>query len=117
MQPVLAFDQIHAGMLAIVGGKAGNLGEMSRAGLPVPPGFCVTTEAYRRATSDDGLRRILEDIAATAPADTVALSAHAARADRDSGDDDAAGSRGRSVRCVSRTGGCTARRRAIVGDC
>jgi rifampicin phosphotransferase len=80
MQPVLAFDQIHAGMLALVGGKAGNLGEMSRAGLPVPPGFCVTTEAYRLATSDDGLRRILEDIAATAPADTVALSALAARA-------------------------------------
>jgi rifampicin phosphotransferase len=80
MQPVLAFDQIHAGMLAIVGGKAGNLGEMSRAGLPVPPGFCVTTDAYRLATSDDGLRRILDDIAATAPTDTVALSAHAARA-------------------------------------
>jgi phosphohistidine swiveling domain-containing protein len=80
MEPVLAFDQIHAGMLAMVGGKAGNLGEMSRAGLPVPPGFCVTTEAYRLATSDDGLRRILEDIAATAPTDTMALSAHAARA-------------------------------------
>ena len=80
MQPVLAFDQIHAGMLAIVGGKAGNLGEMSRAGLPVPPGFCVTTYAYRLATNDDGLRRILEDIAATSPTDTTALSAHAARA-------------------------------------
>ena len=37
MHPVLAFDQIQTGMLAIVGGKAGNLGEMSRAGLPVPP--------------------------------------------------------------------------------
>ena len=80
MRPVLAFDQIHAGMLAVVGGKAGNLGEMSRAGLPVPPGFCVTTDAYRAATNDDGLRRILDDIAATAPTDTLALSAHAARA-------------------------------------
>jgi pyruvate,water dikinase len=80
MQPVLALDQIRTGMLAIVGGKAGNLGEMSRAGLPVPPGFCVTTEAYRLATDDDGVRRILEDIAATAPTDTMALSAHAARA-------------------------------------
>jgi pyruvate,water dikinase len=80
MQPVLAFDQIHTGMLAIVGGKAGNLGEMSRVGLPVPPGFCVTTDAYRLATNDDGLRRILEDIAATAPTDTIALSALSARA-------------------------------------
>ena len=67
MQLVLAFDQIHSGMLAVVGGKAGNLGEMSRAGLPVPPGFCVTTDVYRLATNNDGLRRILDDIAATAP--------------------------------------------------
>src|SRR5262249_28725504 len=32
----------------IAGGKAANLGELIRAGLPVPPGFCVTTEAYAR---------------------------------------------------------------------
>jgi pyruvate,water dikinase len=80
MQPVLAFNQIHGGMLGLVGGKAGNLGEMTRAGLPVPPGFCVTTEAYRLATANGGLDAILDDIAATAPADTIALSAHAARA-------------------------------------
>src|SRR5262245_28148285 len=80
MQPVLAFDQIHTGMLALVGGKAGNLGEMIRVGLPVPPGFCVTTDAYRLATNDDALRRLLQDIATTSPTDTSALSAHAARA-------------------------------------
>ncbi|HTW56117.1 MAG TPA: phosphoenolpyruvate synthase [Thermoplasmata archaeon] len=34
--------------LAMVGGKAGKLGELVRHGLPVPPGFVVTTEAYRR---------------------------------------------------------------------
>ncbi|HZY91689.1 MAG TPA: phosphoenolpyruvate synthase [Thermoplasmata archaeon] len=32
--------------LALVGGKAGKLGELVRQGLPVPPGFVVTTEAY-----------------------------------------------------------------------
>lgn len=32
--------------LAVAGGKAANLGEMVRAGLPVPPGFCVTIEVY-----------------------------------------------------------------------
>ncbi len=31
-----------------VGGKALNLGRLLRADLPVPPGFCVTTPAYRR---------------------------------------------------------------------
>ncbi|WP_345800302.1 PEP/pyruvate-binding domain-containing protein [Microbacterium sp. AZCO] len=35
--------------LAAVGGKAANLGELIRAGFTVPPGFCITTEAYRRA--------------------------------------------------------------------
>ena len=35
--------------IGAVGGKAANLGELIRAGFDVPPGFCVTTEAYRRA--------------------------------------------------------------------
>ncbi|MCI4355492.1 MAG: phosphoenolpyruvate synthase, partial [Thermoplasmata archaeon] len=30
-----------------MGGKAGKLGELVRQGLPVPPGFVVTTEAYQ----------------------------------------------------------------------
>ena len=42
-------------MLPDVGGKAANLGELMRAGLPVPAGFCLTTRAYRRATSPAGL--------------------------------------------------------------
>jgi len=33
--------------LPLVGGKAGKLGELIRQGLPVPPGFVVTTDAYR----------------------------------------------------------------------
>ena len=35
------------GRRALAGGKGANLGELVRAGLPVPPGFVVTTEAYR----------------------------------------------------------------------
>ena len=49
---VLQFGDIAAGMLAVVGGKAANLGELTRARLPVPPGFCLTTEAYRIAVGD-----------------------------------------------------------------
>ena len=45
---------IRATMLPEVGGKAANLGELIRAGLPVPPGFCLTTEAYRCALQPDG---------------------------------------------------------------
>lgn len=33
--------------LPLVGGKAGKLGEMIRQGLPVPPGFVVTTDTYQ----------------------------------------------------------------------
>jgi pyruvate,water dikinase len=45
--------------LSTVGGKAANLGELIRAGLPVPPGFCVTTEAYRRIAGEAGLADLL----------------------------------------------------------
>ncbi|WP_235835489.1 MULTISPECIES: PEP/pyruvate-binding domain-containing protein [Arthrobacter] len=40
-------------MLPEVGGKAANLGELTWAGFPVPPGFCLSTEAYRRALQVD----------------------------------------------------------------
>ncbi|PVH27844.1 phosphoenolpyruvate synthase [Pararhodobacter oceanensis] len=44
---VLPFARIDHSALAEVGGKGANLGEMARAGFPVPDGFCVTTRAYR----------------------------------------------------------------------
>ena len=40
------FDQIHKDDIALAGGKGANLGELSHAGLPVPPGFVITTTAY-----------------------------------------------------------------------
>ncbi|SFM35559.1 phosphoenolpyruvate synthase [Pelosinus propionicus] len=44
---VLFFDQIDHISLPYVGGKGANLGELTKAGFPVPGGFCVTTYAYR----------------------------------------------------------------------
>ncbi|MDW8368657.1 MAG: pyruvate, phosphate dikinase [Geminicoccaceae bacterium] len=44
-----------AGMKALLGGKGANLAEMAALGLPVPPGFTITTEVcafyYRHAKS------------------------------------------------------------------
>jgi phosphohistidine swiveling domain-containing protein len=40
------FNEICRDDIALVGGKGANLGELSHAGLPVPPGFVVTTGAY-----------------------------------------------------------------------
>ncbi len=45
--------------LARVGGKAGKLGELVRQGLPVPPGFVVTTEAYVAFVRGTGLDAVL----------------------------------------------------------
>ncbi|MFD2350389.1 PEP/pyruvate-binding domain-containing protein [Nonomuraea ferruginea] len=52
---VLDLSQVHGGMLAEAGGKAANLGELIGAGLPVPPGWVVTTDAYRRVAAEAGL--------------------------------------------------------------
>ena len=41
------FSEIDDADLPRVGGKGLNLGKLTRAGFPVPNGFCVTTEAYR----------------------------------------------------------------------
>ncbi|WP_226583902.1 phosphoenolpyruvate synthase [Halobacillus litoralis] len=46
-EPVLYIDQVDRSSLALVGGKGANLGELSKAGFPVPGGFCVTTQAYQ----------------------------------------------------------------------
>ncbi len=40
------FDEIGKEDIPIVGGKGANLGELTQQGLDVPPGFCVTAEAY-----------------------------------------------------------------------
>jgi pyruvate, water dikinase len=42
-----------------VGGKGGNLGELTRAGLPVPDGFVVTSDAFLTALDANGLREQL----------------------------------------------------------
>lgn len=48
MSELRTFEQIQEGDREAVGGKGLSLGQMFAAGLPVPPGFCVTTAAYRR---------------------------------------------------------------------
>src|SRR5256884_2250168 len=57
---VLPFSALHRDMLALVGGKAANLGELTNAKLPVPPGFCVTTPAYALVAADAGLQSVLD---------------------------------------------------------
>ncbi len=54
-----------ADMSALLGGKGANLAEMARLGLPVPPGFTVTTEVCTRFYAEgerypDGLEEQVE---------------------------------------------------------
>jgi pyruvate, orthophosphate dikinase len=42
---IYTFREGNAGMRALLGGKGAGLAEMTNAGLPVPPGFTITTEA------------------------------------------------------------------------
>lgn len=55
MPDLLYFDSITEAELPLVGGKGLSLGKTARAGLPVPPGFVVTTRAYKRL-AEKGLR-------------------------------------------------------------
>ncbi len=41
------FEELKKEDVPLVGGKGANLGEMTQLGIPVPPGFCVTAEAYK----------------------------------------------------------------------
>ncbi len=52
---ILSFSQIGRESIKEVGGKGANLGQMVRGGLPVPPGFVVTTEAYMRFLKNNNL--------------------------------------------------------------
>ncbi len=45
---ILPFTDIRAADLPLVGGKGANLGEMVHADFPVPPGFCLTTAAFKQ---------------------------------------------------------------------
>lgn len=48
-EPVLWFDALSREDASLAGGKGANLGEMTRAGLPVPPGFVITAVAFHEA--------------------------------------------------------------------
>ena len=52
-QYVYMFEEGNRDMAGLLGGKGANLAEMTNAGLPVPPGFTVTTEACNAFYAND----------------------------------------------------------------
>ncbi len=53
---ILWFEELDKGDVPLVGGKCANLGELIRAGIPVPPGFAVTAYAYKRFIEETGIK-------------------------------------------------------------
>lgn len=48
-QLLIPLDEVRQADVASVGGKAATLGELRRAGFPIPAGFCITTDACQLA--------------------------------------------------------------------
>jgi pyruvate,water dikinase len=63
-QFVRDFQSLRRDDTPIAGGKGANLGELTAAGLPVPPGFVITGQAYLHALDIAGCRQRLLDIVA-----------------------------------------------------
>ncbi|MBL8768642.1 MAG: hypothetical protein JNL94_14795, partial [Planctomycetes bacterium] len=55
----IPFARVGRSDVTVVGGKGANLGELARAGLPVPGGFVVTAEAFLATLDAAGIRATL----------------------------------------------------------
>ncbi len=63
---VVWFKEVTKNDIPMVGGKGANLGEMTNAGIPVPPGFIVTAQAYfgfiEKANLQGQIKSLLEPV-------------------------------------------------------
>jgi pyruvate, water dikinase len=62
MKHVEFFEELRKEDVAIAGGKGANLGELTRAGIPVPPGFVVTSKTYDQFIKETGIFDEIMDI-------------------------------------------------------
>ncbi|MGN0175052.1 MAG: phosphoenolpyruvate synthase [Methanobrevibacter sp.] len=73
---VKKFEDLNKSDIPIAGGKGANLGELTQAGIPVPPGFVVTAQTYEKFMLETGINdkvlSILDEIDIN---DTKALQA------------------------------------------
>ena len=75
---VQKFEDLNKSDIGIAGGKGANLGELTQAGIPVPPGFVVTAETYQKFMEDAGINdKVLDILDKIDINDTKALQAAA----------------------------------------
>ncbi len=81
MAQILWFENYQPADAPVLGGKNASLGTLFGAGLPVPPGFAVSADCYRKALADGGLTGQLDAlIAAADPRDPASVAAAGERA-------------------------------------
>lgn len=64
------FSELSAQDITIAGGKGANLGEMTQAGMPVPPGFVVSSDAYTYFLESTGLNTAIKELLSTVQYDS-----------------------------------------------
>jgi pyruvate,water dikinase len=78
---VLWLEDVRTGDVDSVGGKGASLGEMTAAGLPVPPGFVVTAGTYRSFIEETGIADELFAAVDVDTEDSTALAEAESRAE------------------------------------
>jgi len=78
---ILWFEELDKNDVPLVGGKCANLGEMIKAGIPVPPGFAISAYAFKRFIEETGIKDKIYEIlrsrvkpGASAPEDYIEAS-------------------------------------------
>lgn len=69
---IVFFDDDREPTLALLGGKCASLVSMTAAGMPVPPGFAVTTRSYDLFVSETGLGAEIQECLSRLDPDDVA---------------------------------------------
>ena len=71
------FSQLSRDDVASAGGKGASLGEMTQAGIPVPPGFVILASAFERFLEEEDLAQEIEAILDSVKHDQIHTVEHA----------------------------------------
>lgn len=75
---VIDFKDIDKDSIPLVGGKGANLGEMTKAGFPVPNGFAVTVPSYELFLKENDIAKKIYEILEVTDVEDPAQLEHAA---------------------------------------
>jgi Pyruvate phosphate dikinase, AMP/ATP-binding domain len=79
LEPVRPFSELSGADVPFAGGKGANLGQLTRSGFPVPPGFVVGATAYAAFRSETGLSERLDAVLEDLDVDDIEALQRAAR--------------------------------------